>query len=89
MARAYKALLEHPDYSPEVDELVDFSRTSVKHLTSEDFRMMSGLIGIDAPVDRGVFYTPEEALSWLHPGKPELLLKAYAAADKTMLELSS
>ena len=34
-------------------------------------RMMGGLMSKDAPVDRGVFYTVDEALEWLRPGQAD------------------
>ncbi len=43
-------------------------------------RMLGGYLGVQAPSERGIFYSIEEALEWLRPEQGEEILAAYEAA---------
>ncbi len=40
LGQAHRAFLKHPEYKPWIDELLDFSETTVKHLSEADIEIM-------------------------------------------------
>ncbi len=61
----------------------DNSKSSIIVGTELEFglaRMLSAIISDVAPVTRGVFYTPEDALAWMRPDQADEITAAYQAA---------
>lgn len=40
LAKAHASFTDHPDYTPGVDELLDFSQTSIKHMKKAEIDMI-------------------------------------------------
>lgn len=40
LAKAHQQFIEHPDYQPGIDELLDFSQTSIAQITRQNIEMI-------------------------------------------------
>lgn len=107
-AKAHAEFTSHPDYTPGIDELLDFRETTIKDITRNDIdqirlyvrdrtdrhhcksvivvnteleyglgRILGGRLSAEAPVDRGLAYSIEEALEWLRPSEGARLLAEF------------
>ena len=108
LAKAHAEFTSHPDYTPGIDELLDFRETTLRDITRHDIeqirlfvrdrtdrhhcksvivvnteleyglgRMLGGRLSAEAPVERGLAYSIEEALEWLRPGESARLLAEF------------